>query len=176
MKTKCLFIAVAVIGLAASRSAAETGVTNIINGVTNNVAGDYYVGNTEPFNGLIVTNAGQLSVSGNGFMGYTAAASNNTVLVTGSGSVWNNYDNLYVGNSGSGNSLTITNNAVVDNFYGYIGYNSSASNNTVLVSGPARSGTPTTSFWAMTALATASRSATAALSPHPWCSHLDRLR
>ena len=136
MKTKCLFIAVAVIGLAASRSAAETGVTNIINGVTNNVAGDYYVGNTGPFNGLIVTNAGQLSVSGNGFMGYTAAASNNTVLVTGSGSVWNNYDNLYVGNSGSGNSLTITNNAVVDNFYGYIGYNSSASNNTVLVSGP----------------------------------------
>jgi hypothetical protein len=43
---------------------AETGVTNIVNGVTTNATGPYYVGDTGPLNAQIVTNAGVLNVTG----------------------------------------------------------------------------------------------------------------
>ncbi|MCX7006171.1 MAG: hypothetical protein NTY53_02800, partial [Kiritimatiellaeota bacterium] len=75
---------------------AET-ATNTINGGTTSLSGDYYVGNTGPNNGLIVTNAGVLNIDGTGFMGNAAGSSNNFVLVTGNGSAWNNNNNLYVG-------------------------------------------------------------------------------
>ena len=81
---------------------AETGVTNIINGVTTNVAG--------PFNGLIVTNAGILNVTGSdSIIGNAAAAGNNFALVTGSGSVWSNRNLLVVGESGADNHDIVLN-------------------------------------------------------------------
>jgi len=135
MKSKCVFIAIAMIGLATASADAETGITNIVSGVTSNVTGDYYVGNTGPFNGLIVTNAGQLNVSGSGYMGYTVAASNNTALVTGSGSVWNVNGHLNVGygTSANNNQLTISAGAHVQDNVGDIGYG--GANNSVLITG-----------------------------------------
>jgi hypothetical protein len=61
VKTKCLLVAMAVIGLAASRSNAKTGVTNIIDNVTTNVSRIYYVGSSGPFNALIITNGSNVA-------------------------------------------------------------------------------------------------------------------
>jgi T5SS/PEP-CTERM-associated repeat protein len=121
--------------LALGAAHAETGVTNIVDGVTNNAAGPYYVGNTGSFNGLIVTNAGQLVVTGNGMIGNATGSSNNSALVTGSSSVWSNSSLMIVGFSGLGNQLTIQNGGLVNNTTAYLGYNASSSNNTVTVTG-----------------------------------------
>jgi len=77
-------IGCALLGLAAWRADAETGITNTINGITSSSPFSYYVGNSGPYNGLIVTNAGKLLVSASSYVGYGAAASNNTAIVTGS--------------------------------------------------------------------------------------------
>lgn len=88
------------------------GYTNPVEGgstetVTNmwSLPGDLYVGETTPYNALIVTNGGQV-YSEQGYIGFEDTADNNSVLVTGSGSVWSN-DNLVVGNYGKSNSLMI---------------------------------------------------------------------
>ncbi len=70
-----------------------------------------------------------------GVIGYTNSSSNNSVLVTGNGSLWSNSGDLYVGLDGSSNSMVITNGGVVQNANGYIGYSSNSSHNTVLVTG-----------------------------------------
>jgi T5SS/PEP-CTERM-associated repeat protein len=132
MKTKYLLIAAAVIGLAALRVDAETGITNTINGYTYTAPSDYYVGQSGTFNALIVTNGGQLN-DHNGYISYLAGAANNTALVTGSGSIWSNTTSLVVGNSGGGNQLTIQNGGTVRNVTGSVGGN--GGNNTVLISG-----------------------------------------
>ena len=108
--------------------------TNIISGVTNNWSGDYYVGSNYVFDALLIQNGGVLS-NMNGYIGYSAAASNNSALVTGSGSVWSNETYLYVGDYGSRNSLVISNGGKVMAGDSYIGYNSASSNNSVLVTG-----------------------------------------
>lgn len=82
MKTKLLFIAAIVIGLAATRASAESYTTNIVDGVTNNAGGDYYVGHDGSFNVLIVTNAGIL-IDSNAYMG-ALNGDNNSATVTGS--------------------------------------------------------------------------------------------
>ena len=112
----------------------ETGVTNIIDGVTTNTGGAYYVGDTGPFNALIVTNAGTV-IDTSGYIGNAAVASNNSALVTGSGSLWTNAGALYVGYAGSANQLSILNSGLVVNVSGYLGYTNSALNNTALVTG-----------------------------------------
>src|SRR5437762_1959387 len=78
--------------------------TNIISGVVSNWAGSYYVGNTTAFDVLLIQNGGVLS-NGNGYVGYAVSSSNNSVLVTGTGSVWQSSDQLYIGVSGAGNNL-----------------------------------------------------------------------
>ena len=78
--------------------------TNTISGVVSNWAGDYVVGNANVFDVLQIINSGVLSSSGDSYIGYTTASSNNSVLVTGSGSVWSNLGDIFlVGNKGSGN-------------------------------------------------------------------------
>ena len=82
--------------------------TNIISGVTSNWAGDYFVGSNTFADVLLIQNSGVLS-NGYGYLGYEVSSSNNSVLVTGTGSVWSNGSDLYVGYSGAGNSLVISN-------------------------------------------------------------------
>src|SRR5213593_822448 len=65
--------------------------TNTISGVVSNWAGNgsYVVGSNTFFNTLRVLGGGALS-NGSGIVGYTAAASNATVIVSDTGSRWTN--------------------------------------------------------------------------------------
>ena len=71
----------------------------------------------------------------NTYVGFSAAASNNTLSVSGASTVLTNYSNLYVGFQGSGNSLSIADGGTVANTNGFIGLDGASSNNSVLVTG-----------------------------------------
>ncbi len=86
--------------------------TNVINGVVSNWSGGYIVGSNTVFNLLRIENGGVLS-NGFSYIGYEVVASNNSVIVSGSGSRWNS-GYLFVGLFGSGCQLTITNGARVE--------------------------------------------------------------
>ena len=96
-----------------------------------NVSGDLYVGSAGAGNSLMISNGGQVVVSGYGYVGSGSGGSNNSALVTGSNSVWN-IAGLVVGISGAGSSLVINNGGqVAVSGYGYVGYEGSS--NSVLV-------------------------------------------
>ena len=80
--------------------------TNIISGVTSNWMPDYYVGNANFADALLVQSNGVLTSFG-GFIG-AGTSSSNSVLVTDSGSSWSN-SYLNVGVQGMGNSLVVSN-------------------------------------------------------------------
>src|ERR1700693_3625773 len=94
--------------------------TNVING-PNPFAGNYVVGSNWVYDALVIQNSGSLS-DGVGYIGYTASANYNAAIVAGSGSVWSNSSDLYVGYSGVGNRLTVTNAGALYNNSGYVGY------------------------------------------------------
>jgi fibronectin-binding autotransporter adhesin len=94
-----------------------------------------YVGSSGSGNSLVISNGGTVSDGGIAtqvFIGANGSSSNNSVLVTGAGSLWTNRGELYVGGSGSGNSLVISNGGTVAFSSGYIG---STPNNSALVTG-----------------------------------------
>ena len=93
------------------------------------LVGDYGSGNT-----LEVVDGGQVSAPWF-YIGNLVGSSNNSVLVTGSGSTLSNSENLYIGLSGSGNSLVISNGGKVTSFSAWLGLNAGSSNNSVLVTG-----------------------------------------
>jgi T5SS/PEP-CTERM-associated repeat protein len=72
-------------------------------------------------NTMILTNGGRLNVNAYGYIGVVASASNNSVLVTGSGSQWTNTGFLYVGYGGPYSQLRIENGGRVDNTHGFVG-------------------------------------------------------
>jgi T5SS/PEP-CTERM-associated repeat protein len=93
------------------------------------------VGDPGACNGVLV-NHGGLLINNNGSIGsYYAGSSNNSVVVSDSGSVWTNSGDLYVGYWGSSNSLTVSNGAGLFCGYGYVGSEIGTSNNSLLVSG-----------------------------------------
>ncbi|MBI5684666.1 MAG: hypothetical protein HZC54_06270 [Verrucomicrobia bacterium] len=106
-----------------------------------NNSGSLYVGWSGSFNRLSILSGGVVSNTedflGNtdGFIGYDALASNNAVLVSGSGSVWNNRGDLRVGLYGSFNQLAIQGGGLVSNRSASLGFDTSSSNNAVMVSG-----------------------------------------
>lgn len=83
-------------------------------------------------NQLTVSN-GAAVINANGWIGVNSGANNNSVLVTGSGSIWTNNGNFYIV-TGSGNSLTISNGGAVVVTGGSV-VESSAANTTLLVTG-----------------------------------------
>src|SRR5207247_2236473 len=93
--------------------------------------GTYVVGSNTFLNALIIQSGGALS-NGDGYLGFETGGSNNTVLVTGSGSVCSNSADLRVGYAGIGNSLVISNQGAVFNGFGYVGNNSTSRSNNVL--------------------------------------------
>jgi T5SS/PEP-CTERM-associated repeat protein len=96
------------------------------------------VGNIGNGNSVVITNGGRIT-SASGEIGIQS--SNNSVLVTGSNSVWTNSGSLAVGiYPSSSNSLVISNAGTVANNIGYIGFANRASKNSVLV-------TETNSLW-----------------------------
>jgi T5SS/PEP-CTERM-associated repeat protein len=86
-------------------------------------------------NSLVISNGGIVTVGADSKIGDLATASNNSVLVTGTNSLWTNSGNLFIGNVGSGNSLVISNGGSVASGNGVIGYDANSSNNSVLVTG-----------------------------------------
>lgn len=104
---------------------------------TNN--GHLYVGYLGAGNMLTVTNGGMV-IDDYGFLGYfnydNPSSSNNTALVTGTGSVWRHRNGLSVGHYGANNTLIIGNGGAVFSGGGNLGSESSSSNNTVLVTDP----------------------------------------
>lgn len=74
------------------------------------------------------------SVYSNSYVGLEIAASN-SVLVTGSDSLWRSGDELNVGENGSSNSLTVASGGKVETTYARIGNIASASSNIAIVTG-----------------------------------------
>ena len=99
-----------------------------------NNSGDFYAGYFGSFNQVTIQNGGQVT-NLNGYLGYDLAATNNTALVSGAGSRWQNITNLYVGYDGGGNQLTISSSGQVIDVNGYVGGSPSlgSSSNTVLL-------------------------------------------
>lgn len=112
---------------------AETGITNVIDGVNTNAGASFTIGNTGPYNALIITNAGSVS-NGVGVVGSGTSANSNTVIVTGSGSVWTNVSTLTVGANGKFNQMLVIDGGVVLNTDGRIGQ-TGGNSNVVVVTG-----------------------------------------
>jgi T5SS/PEP-CTERM-associated repeat protein/autotransporter-associated beta strand protein len=95
--------------------------------------GAFVVNGMTDIQGVLLTNGGT------GVIGLKSASSNNSVLITGTGSTWIDGGDLFVGSSASGNSLEISNGGTVINwsvaYGGVIGLNVGSSNNRVLVTG-----------------------------------------
>ena len=95
--------------------------------------GAFVVNGMTDIQGVLLTNGGT------GVIGLNSASSNNSVLITGTGSTWIDGGDLFVGSSASGNSLEISNGGTVINwsvaYGGVIGLNVGSSNNRVLVTG-----------------------------------------
>ncbi len=102
--------------------------TNIISGVVSNWYLDYYVGSNTVFDQLQVINAGFLS-SWRGHVGEYGTA--NSVLIDGSGSVWSNQAEFYVGLGGKSNWVLVSNGGMLLCGRGSI----SGTNNDALITG-----------------------------------------
>src|ERR1041385_1989731 len=98
----------------ASAQLVDDGATGFVNATTNILASDLTVGNIGTNTTLIFTNAGRVKDT-NGYIGYSAGADFNRVILTGTNSVWWNTSDLYIGFAGANNSLSILNRAAVTN-------------------------------------------------------------
>jgi T5SS/PEP-CTERM-associated repeat protein/autotransporter-associated beta strand protein len=115
----------------ASNNLLTVGNTNTL--LTNSA--DLYVGYSGSSNAMLISNGAMVSDS-SGWIGYQAKSSNNTVLISGSNSIWANSSELIIGQSGSGNSLIISNEGQVTMGNGlYVGVNPGANSNSVNVTG-----------------------------------------
>ena len=120
------------------------GTVTVTSGSWANSSG-VYVGYEGSGNSLSITGGGTVT-SSQGWLGFgdssnTNLGNNNTATVSGTGSIWNNSSNQYVGQYGSGNALSIdSGGAVASTGNGYIGLGSmsnvnSGNDNTVTVTG-----------------------------------------
>jgi T5SS/PEP-CTERM-associated repeat protein len=106
-----------------------------------------FVGFQGSSNSLVVSNGGRVTNSGSyGSIGDRRTSDNNSVLVTGSGSIWTMDVDFYLGDDGSSNSLVISDGGALENAVGYIGYDE-GSNNSVLVTGTSSTWTNSGDFY-----------------------------
>ncbi|MDF7801031.1 autotransporter domain-containing protein [Pontiellaceae bacterium B1224] len=97
--------------------------------------GDLSVGYAGSGNSLVIENGGRVESLGSN-IGYGEMATNNSVMVSGEGSVWENRGQLNVGYDGSGNLLRVEDGGAVVSVSGIsIGYGEGADDNQVVVSG-----------------------------------------
>lgn len=141
-KTRRVAVAVVLTLLAAYRPNALaqytfSGQQNLISGTSSNWIGDYVIGSNTFANVLRIQNGGVLS-NWYGYLGFVNYSYNNSVSVSGPGSIWSNQDDLYVGRNGYGNRMVVSNGGWVVNNGGFIGggYVTSSSDNSVLVTDP----------------------------------------
>ncbi|HXI84802.1 MAG TPA: hypothetical protein VNL17_12020 [Verrucomicrobiae bacterium] len=108
--------------------------TNTISGVTSNWVGTFYIIGSNTFlDTLQIINGGVLS-NGSCVVGYVPGGSNNTVLISGLGSMLTNRFDVYLGNDGGNNRLIVTNRGAVYSGNGYLGFNLFGTNNVALIS------------------------------------------
>src|SRR5207247_7688860 len=112
----------------------ESHTTNKIDGTSVEVGGPYTLGDSGPFNFLIITNGGALTNT-IGTIGHAESASNNVALVVGTNSLWKNNGDLIIGYSGSGNSLHLDAGGRVLSASGLLGLEPTSSGNEVLIDG-----------------------------------------
>ncbi|HUJ10124.1 MAG TPA: hypothetical protein VL171_08870 [Verrucomicrobiae bacterium] len=96
----------------------------------------FYVGYLGMGNSLVVSNGGHVISAGIGYVGAgsTPRTTSNSVVVTGSGSVWSNADTLTVGSYVAGNQVIVKDGGLLNDNNGYVGLAAyTASNNSVLV-------------------------------------------
>ena len=94
-----------------------------------------YIGLSGSFNSLSITDGGKV-VSGYGVLGNGQGANSNSVLVSGTGSIWTNTYDVIIGQAGSGNLLTISNGGKVYDRNGFLDAPApGASNNVAIVNG-----------------------------------------
>ena len=92
---------------------AQSFTTNIVDGFPTNVTGDFVLGDTGPYNFLLITNAGAITNFARSFIGNTVEAHNNMAIVAGTGSVWHLAEAAYVGLRSPSNTLAILDGANV---------------------------------------------------------------
>lgn len=116
---------------------AEDNTTNIVSGFGADLGGtDLIIGNTGTNNYGQIDSAGSVFNVGVFYIGATAAASNNAVLVTDAGSSLQVNDLSAVGVDGSFNTLTLANGGVATGGgFGIIGHNPGATGNRVVIAG-----------------------------------------
>ncbi|MFZ4115133.1 MAG: autotransporter-associated beta strand repeat-containing protein [Chthoniobacterales bacterium] len=141
-------------GDANSATSSNNNVVVTGNGSRWNIGYDLTIGVYGSGNTMNILDGAQVAVQGNGWIGgngvypnsdstNSSTASNNTVVVSGSNSLWSNGGDLIVGLYGPNNSLIISNGGVVRDNYGWIGGNSSygdpqsstSSNNSIVITG-----------------------------------------
>jgi len=94
-----------------------------------------FVGSNGALNRLVITN-GAFVANGSGFIGAGTTSSNNFALLTGSGSVWSNVGDFFVGLSGAGNQLVVSNGALlVSSSNAWLGLSATSRSNVALVTG-----------------------------------------
>lgn len=108
------------------------GLLSISNGTT--AALNLYVGGQGGGTGTVAVAGGTL-IASNAYLGFDVAASRNTALVSGPGSLWSNSSSLFVGYSGPGNTLVVSNGAVVRGITAELGHDATSTGNQVTVSG-----------------------------------------
>jgi len=97
--------------------------------------GELRVGRSGIGNSLVISNGGTVAGANTNHIGRNPSSANNSVLVTGAGSMWTISNQLNVGTLGSGNSLVISNGGRVQNTLGRIGSGGASVNNSALVTG-----------------------------------------
>lgn len=118
------------------QAVAESNTTNILDGVVTNVAGPFALGDTGPFNFLLITNASALTDTV-GVVGNALDAHSNLAIVTGTNGVWDNSSNFIVGATGGLNQVSILDGARVNvGWQAFLGLNAASANNVLLVSDP----------------------------------------
>jgi|GEM_PF-2352865 len=98
-------------------------------------ARNLYVGYTNGAQGTLTIANGGIVSNQSAYIGRYAGANDNTVTVTGTGSVWRATSFLILGYSSVGNTLIISNSGAVYNNFGDIGYLTGATSNIILVTG-----------------------------------------
>lgn len=93
-----------------------------------------YVGSNGAMSRLVVSNGGFVD-NLIGVLGQTTASSNNTALITGNGSFWNNRNDLRIGNSAPNNQMIVSNGGWVASLNGALGASTGSSSNLVVVTG-----------------------------------------
>jgi T5SS/PEP-CTERM-associated repeat protein len=92
---------------------AESFTTNIIDGFATNITSEFILGDTGPYNFLLITNAGRMTNHSRSFIGNTVEAHNNVAIIAGTGSVWHASEAAYLGLRSPSNTLAILDGAGV---------------------------------------------------------------